>query len=40
MFVSNYLKYRLAVIKQGSNVIGYRKLQKSRPQGSIISPFL
>ena len=40
MFVSNYLKDRLAVIKQEGKVIGHRKLRKSCSQGSIISPFL
>lgn len=38
--VSSFLDNRFAVIKQGNSVIGIRQLEKSCPQGSIISPFL
>ena len=38
--IKDFLNKRTAIIKQGSNIYAHRKLERSCPQGSIISPFL
>ena len=38
--VSSFLNNRHAIIKQRDHIVGHRKLERSCPQGSIISPLL